>query len=400
MFCLLVRGGGGSIAIDFDEEKFRRVVRLLHDIKARDTGFQHTGAGVGERGGLEDFDAIRLHPDMDMDDKHDGEIGQNRAQLKSGGIFAGWRRKNLWCKVREIVKIMAAKIQIPDDLKKDLPQNKWGKVLGATPIVMTVIATMLAGLASSEMTKAQYDRSAAAQLQSKAGDQWSFYQAKKLRSAVAHNTLDLLAATSEVNPLASDALPGTDAATVDALVKNKIPAATPAKFDDSVNAALAAVENSQPESDVTVMLAKIKDATLAESLTAAKAAANVFDDAAKPINKAVDKLDESLMTGDKNAFRSFSAARLRYTAARYDAEAKLNQAIGGILELQVRKGNISAEHHHQRSAKFFYGMLAAQMAVIIATFSIAARQKSFLWSLAAAAGLSAVSFAAYVYFYV
>ena len=54
---------------------------------------------------------------------------------------------------------MAAKIEIPAELKKDLPQTKWGKVLGATPIIMTVIATMLAGLASSEMTKAQYDLS-------------------------------------------------------------------------------------------------------------------------------------------------------------------------------------------------------------------------------------------------
>ena len=295
---------------------------------------------------------------------------------------------------------MAAKIEIPEELKADLPQNKWGKILGATPIVMTVIATMLAGLASSEMTKAQYDRSAAAQLQSKAGDQWSFYQAKKLRSAVAHNSLDLLAATSDVNPLAADALPGADAATVDALVKNKIPAATPAKFDDNVNAALAAVENSKPETEIAALLAKIKDATLAESLTAAKDAANAFDNATKSINKASDKLDETLMPGDKRVFRDFSAARLRYTAARYETEARLNQAVGGIYELQVRKGNISAEHHHQRSSKFFYGMLAAQMAVIIATFSIAARQKSFLWSLAAAAGLSAVSFAAYVYFYV
>ncbi len=295
---------------------------------------------------------------------------------------------------------MAAKIQISDELKKDLPPSTWGKILGATPIVMTVIATMLAGLASSEMTKAQYDRSAAAQLQSKAGDQWSFYQAKKLRSAVAHNTLDLLAATSDVNPLAADALPGVDAATVAALTQNKIPAAAPAKFDDSVTAALAAVENSKPETEVLPMLAKIKDATLAEALTAAKDAANAFDDAAKPINKAVDKLDETLMTGDKRTFRDFSAARLRYTAARYDIEAKLNSAIGGIYELQVRKGNVSAEHHHRRSAKFFYGMLAAQLAVIISTFSIAARQKSFLWSLAAAAGMAAVSFAAYVYFYV
>ena len=295
---------------------------------------------------------------------------------------------------------MAGKIQISDELKKDLPQSTWGKVLGATPIVMTVIATMLAGLASSEMTKAQYDRSAAAQLQSKAGDQWSFYQAKKLRSAVAHNTLDLLAATSEVKLLDVSGLTGADAATLAALTKGELPPATPAKFDEAVQTALDAVESSKPEPDITALLVKIKDATLAEAFSAAKDAANTFDNATKPVNKMSDKLDEKLMAGDKDTFRAFSAARLRYTAARYETEAKLNSAIGGILELQVRKGNISAEHHHQRSAKFFYGMLAAQMAVIIATFSIAARQRSFLWSLAAAAGLSAVSFAAYVYFYV
>ena len=46
------------------------------------------------------------------------------------------------------------KTTIPEPLKADLPQTKWGKVLGATPVVMTVIATMLAGLSSSEMTRA------------------------------------------------------------------------------------------------------------------------------------------------------------------------------------------------------------------------------------------------------
>ena len=86
---------------------------------------------------------------------------------------------------------MAKQIQIPETLKADLPPNKWGKILASTPIVMAVIATMLAGLASSEMTKAQYDRSLAAQLQSKAGDQWSYFQAKKLRGAEARNSLDV-----------------------------------------------------------------------------------------------------------------------------------------------------------------------------------------------------------------
>lgn len=295
---------------------------------------------------------------------------------------------------------MAGKIEIPTSLKQDLPQSHWGKILAATPIVMTVVATMLAGLASSEMTKAQYDRSLAAQLQSKAGDQWGYFQAKKLRSAVAHNTLDLLAATSDVNPLTAGSLPDLDAATVAALTKMEMPAATPAKFDDSVNAALAAVESSKPESEVTTAVAKVKDAVLVSALIAAKDAADAFDNATKPVNKSIDKLDETLMNGDKRLFRDFSAARLRYIAARYDAEARLNQAVAAIYELQVRKGNISAEHHHRRSKNFFYGMLAAQLAVIVSTFSIAARQRSFLWSLAAAAGLAAVSFAAYVYFFV
>jgi hypothetical protein len=225
---------------------------------------------------------------------------------------------------------MAAKIVIPEDLKKELPQSKWGKILGATPIIMTVIATMLAGLASSEMTKAQYDRSLAAQLQSKAGDQWSYYQAKKLRSAVARNNLDLLFATADVKPLDASILENADAATVAALVKNETPAATPAKFDEGVQAALETMESAKPEPEVTAALIKVKDATLAESLIAAKDAANKFDDATKAINKASDKFDEKLMAGDKDTFRAFSAARLRYAAARYDTEARLNQSIASI----------------------------------------------------------------------
>lgn len=295
---------------------------------------------------------------------------------------------------------MAGKIEIPEALKSDLPQNKFGKILGATPIIMTVIATMLAGLASSEMTKAQYDRALAAQLQSKAGDQWGYFQAKKMRSALAHNSLDLLEATSDARPLDAAALTGVDEATVAALTKNQLPEATPAKLDDSVNAALAAVENSRSESEVADALIRVKTQTLADALTATKNAADAFDDATKPITKAVDKLNATLMAGEKKAFSDFTVTRLTFTAARYDAEARLNMTIANIYELQVRQNNVSAEHHHRRSAKFFYGMLAAQMAVIISTFAIAARQRNFLWSIAAAAGMAAIGFAAYVYLYV
>jgi Domain of unknown function (DUF4337) len=311
-------------------------------------------------------------------------------------------KKFLFDKLRAQIrrKPMAAKVEIPDALKKDLPPTKWGKILSATPVVMAVIATMLAGLASSEMTKAQYDRSLAAQLQSKAGDQWNYYQAKKLRSAVAHNTLDLLGATSEVLPLDAATLHNADAVTIAALVKNEFPAAAPAKFTDNVQAALDAVENSKPETEITADLANVKGADLDAALNAATQAALDFDSATKSINKTSDKLDETLMSGDKNIFRNFSAARLRYMSARYDVEASLNMAVASVYELQVRKSNLSAERHRKRSGKFFYGMLGAQLAVIIATFAIAARQRNFLWSIAAAAGLIAVSFAAYVYLYV
>lgn len=295
---------------------------------------------------------------------------------------------------------MSGKIEIPEQLKHELPQNKWGKVLGTTPVVMTVIATMLAGLASNEMTRAQYDRSHAAQLQSKAGDQWSYYQAKKLRSAAARNTLDLLAATDKTTPLKPSMLPDADAATIAALTKNQLPEATPAQFADEVQAALNLVENLHPESEIAATLAKVKPATLEASLTDAQNAATAFDDATKPVNKAVDKFDDALMNGDKNTFCSFCAARLRYTAARYETESRLNMTVAEIYELQVRQYDCTAEQHRERSGRFFVGMLAAQMAVILSTFAIAAHKRNFLWSVAAAAGMAAVGFSVYVYLYV
>jgi hypothetical protein len=105
-----------------------------------------------------------------------------------------------------------------------------------------------------------------------------------------------------------------------------------------------------------------------------------------------------LRTGGNGSLRrDFTALRVRHAARRYDVEASLNQAIANIYELQVRKSNISVERYHLRSQRFFYGMLGAQMAVTIATFAMAARQRNLLWSLAAAAGLGAVVFALYVF---
>jgi len=296
-----------------------------------------------------------------------------------------------------------AKLIIPDALKADVPATKWGKILTATPIIMTVVATALAGLASSEMTRAQYSRSLAAQQQSKAGDQWGFFQAKRLRSALQRNTLDILQSTTEVQPLL---LPGKTVANLDvlaALQQGQLPALGPAPaLAPQLQAALAAIDNSQPAEQIAPLITLVKAPVFEDALRAAKARAEAFDVATKPINQAIERLEnqsskEAVSVQER---RDFIAARLRYTAARYDAEARLNQDIANLYEVQVRKSNLDAERHHERSQRFFFGMLAAQAAVIISTFSLAAQKRSLLWSLAAAAGAAAIGFAVYVYLFI
>jgi hypothetical protein len=300
------------------------------------------------------------------------------------------------------------KAQIPDHLKAELPQTPWGKVLGMTPIIMTVIATLLAGVASSEMTRAQYDRALGAQLQSKAGDQWGYFQAKKLRGALQQNTMELLQATVDSDPFNSNAVKDTlvllkapaAAETVAALEKAGLPAVPPApEIKPNVKAALDALNASRPETEIFSLLTQVTDVDLSEAMIQAKAQISEFDTAIKPVNANLDHLAKywSKPEVDKGFRQGFTVARLRFGTARYDNEARLNQVVGNLFELQVRKANASAERHHQRSGQFFYGMLLAQMGVIISTFAIAARQKNLLWSLAAAAGLLAVSMSAYVF---
>jgi hypothetical protein len=86
---------------------------------------------------------------------------------------------------------MLPKIPAPGEAAAIQPSSFWDTVITTTPVIMTVLATILAGLSSSEMTRAQYDRAMAAQFQSKAGDQWAFFQAKRMRGTIIEQDLDL-----------------------------------------------------------------------------------------------------------------------------------------------------------------------------------------------------------------
>jgi hypothetical protein len=198
------------------------------------------------------------------------------------------------------------------------------------------------------------------------------------------------------------------------LQRGEVPSAGAAPvLDPNVKAALDAVENLTPEPEIAPLLARVSLKTLEDALGGARDRVQGFDAATKPINQTISQL-ESLLARQAASLqvkpaspgsgasltRDFTAARLRYAAVRYEVEARLNQAIASFYELQVRKSNISAERHHNRSQRFFFGMLAAQLGVIVSTLAMAARQRNLLWALAAAAGLLAVAFAIYVYLYV
>jgi hypothetical protein len=85
----------------------------------------------------------------------------------------------------------------PDAPQTPAPEEKkslFETVVISTPVLLTIIATFLVGQSSTEMTRAQYFRSVASQNQSKVGDQWGFYQAKRIRGQVLDGTADTLLA--------------------------------------------------------------------------------------------------------------------------------------------------------------------------------------------------------------
>jgi len=190
-------------------------------------------------------------------------------------------------------------------------------------------------------------------------------------------------------------------ATLAALERGELPPVPPSpSVDPKIEAALKGMEGS--ESAMHVLLSPVTDLALESAITSAQERARTFDATTGPITHLFDRIEQSLLTssGVRTLGRAFSVARLRFNAKRYDEESSLNQVIANLYELQVRKYNFSADRHSERSQRFFYGMLAAQLAVIMATFAIAARQRSLLWAVAAGAGVIAVLFAGYVYLYI
>jgi hypothetical protein len=330
----------------------------------------------------------------------------------------------------------------------------WETIIITTPVVLTVIATVLAGMSSSESSNAQYSRAAAAEMQSKASDQWGYFQAKKLRSDQGQNSVEMLRTLAEpatfdpssvnslILKLLADLGPGSGgslgevesalsrlsaattrpdaedemarfcAATMPSIVEGAI-------TDPNIVAAMVAVGTRASEADLEQQAGGISQENLDQAIEVANQNVAAFGDAVDQANKnraellklwqdARQGLSDYLATTDVSAVHNlagrlnstFTVADLNWNSQRYQKEAQYNQTLGELYEIQVRRDGFVSDRHRLRSKQFFYGMLGAQAGVTIATFSLAVRKRNLLWGLAASAGLAAITFAAYVYVFV
>lgn len=393
-----------------------------------------------------------------------------------------------------------------------------------TPVVLTVLSTLLAGLSNSEMTQAQYYRSLAAQNQSRAGDAWGFFQARRIRGTTLEVAVDLTPALSRSGKptpelliaeadrvleavrrgaLAADRLathaaaggeqPAGEKKRPDApragplssavtrfrqtaaqaagrlataharltaeLARPEVVAALAAVNDPrpadehilgvedpNIRQMMALVADHRPETELAPVLRQIRREEIREAIETAEAVGIAFETAAtkagsglEEVGRLVEELlaavrpvltsaleletaeseaDDGTTAGEVRrqvrgvhlaALSARSAAEALHagtravqyqsTARRYRVGARYNQQTASLLEVAIRVDDLTSERHRFRSRRFFYGMLFAQAGVTIASLALATQRRSSLWAVAGLAGVTALVFSLYVYFY-
>lgn len=281
------------------------------------------------------------------------------------------------------------------------------KIGAALPIALTAIATAFAGMSTSEMTRAMYWRSAAAQDQAKANDQWTLAGFKRDRSLIVQTSAAQLRAAAGYRAAANPEVPPTPTPDI---VKNVgewlAGKGEPPVADPKLGALLSAVREKKPE-DEEVRLAK--PLTLADIQTAIKAAETSAADVEKawePEQEAVGKVvtDATAAAAKSNLDPAAvaranlaHAARFETDYRRYRAESTMNYWVGFFYEARVKKSAGESDRHRTRSENFFYAMLAAQVGATVGSLSLARKKQSTLWLVAGLAGLIALGFGAWVY---
>lgn len=280
------------------------------------------------------------------------------------------------------------------DTPPDEPRKSLFEKLGAgLPVGLTALATILAGLSTGELSRAMYWRSAAAQDQAKANDQWSLAGFKRDRALMCETTADTLKAVGgyrAVRPPPESTTPEL-VTRVGAWMRGM---GEPPIEDQAVSDVLQAVHDRKLEPDILKTARKVDLARLEEYINSASKQATDVETAFEAELTAA-KEGATSATGDSRA----GAVALRYSveSRRYRAEATANQWVGFLYEVRVKTSTAESERFRQRSQNFFFAMLAAQVGGVGSSLALARKRRSVLWLVAGIAGLAAVGFGAFVY---
>ncbi|OWK45138.1 hypothetical protein [Fimbriiglobus ruber] len=297
----------------------------------------------------------------------------------------------------------------PVDAIAEAPKSWFEKAGAALPIALTALATAFAGMSSSEMSRAMYWRSAAAQDQSKANDQWSLAGFKRDRALIVQTAAAQLHAAAGYRPWKPAVSPGANpGARANGWREWERKAAEAPVDDEAVRKVLDAVRDHKPEADAVALARKVSRHKLDAIVGANDSEIDRMDDEWRPLSAEADKATQAAVVAAGRAddagrakaadeARGAQAARYEIDAGRYRAEAVLNRSAGFLYEVCVKISVGNSDRHRTRSENFFYAMLAAQVGATIASLGLARNRQSTLWLLASAVGLVSVGFGIYVY---
>jgi hypothetical protein len=283
----------------------------------------------------------------------------------------------------------------------DKPQSLFDKFSTALPIGLTALATVFAGMSTSELQRAMFWRTAAGQDQAKATNQWTFAGLKRNRALIMEGNAVQLGTRQgkRVEAFAApDKAKAEEKSAAEWLSGKGPPRVSLPKIEDpNIQAVLKAIRDREPEDDILKMAGKIKPKAINQAIDDAENAAAKIDADWEGVLKAVGDLSAARTKAEPEATGSIQAARFALEQRRYRAESGLSLGVGFLYDARVRVVTAVSDHHRRRSEYFFYAMLAAQIGAVISTLSLARQQKSGLLFLAALVGAAAVAFGAFVF---
>jgi hypothetical protein len=290
-------------------------------------------------------------------------------------------------------------ILTPAQFTAERPKSISEKIGAALPIALTALATAFAGMSTSELQRAMFWRSYAAQDQAKATSQWTLAGFKRDRSLICETTAIQLRAPAgnPRNPFLEQGGPGSEPAVtaIAWLAGNGPPnARLPEVKDEPLVKLLADIQARVSEAELLSQAGKISKETINAAIDNAEKEVERIDKLWGPITAHAVKL---AATGDKDGAVARQTAGLELEERRYRAEASLNQGIGYLYEARVKVSSAESDKHQRKSQNYFYAMLSAQIGATLAALAMARKQKSVLWAVAGCTGIIALAIGAVVY---